>query len=50
MRQFAAADDYDTIGLLTRGKRPRRQFEPDDGALRLAPKLQAQPDARCGGH
>jgi hypothetical protein len=45
-RQFAASDDYDTVGLLTRGKRPRRPFVPGEGALGLAPDLQAQLDAR----
>lgn len=45
-RQFAASDDYDTVGLLTRGKQPRRRFVPGEGALRLAPALQQQMDAR----
>jgi hypothetical protein len=45
-RQFAAADDYDTVGLLTRGKRPRRPFVPGEGALGLAPQLQEQLEAR----
>ena len=45
-RQFAASDDYDTVGLLTRGKHPRRRFVPGEGALRLAPALQEQMDAR----
>jgi hypothetical protein len=48
-RQFAASDDYDTVGLLTRGKQPRRRFVPGDGALRLAPALQEQMDARPTG-
>jgi aminoglycoside phosphotransferase (APT) family kinase protein len=34
-RQFAAAEDHDTIGLLTRGRRPRREFVPGAGAYRL---------------
>jgi hypothetical protein len=45
-RQFAASDDYDTVALLTHGKRPRRRFVPGEGALRLAPALQQQMDAR----
>jgi hypothetical protein len=45
-RQFAAADDYDTVGLLTAGKLPRRRFVPGEGALGLAPELQHQYDAR----
>ena len=47
-RQFAASEDYDTVGLLTRGKRPRRPFVPGEGALGLAPDLQEQLDARLG--
>ncbi len=46
-RQFAASDDYDTIALLTGGKAPRRRFVPGQGALRLAPALQEQLDARA---
>ena len=38
-RQFTALEDYDTVGLLTRGKRPRRPFVPGEGALQLAPAL-----------
>jgi hypothetical protein len=45
-RHFAAAEDYDTVGLLTGGKRPRRPFVPGEGALGLAPELQEQLDAR----
>lgn len=45
-RQFAASDDYDTVALLTRGKQPRRSFVPGEGALGLAPQLQATLDAR----
>jgi hypothetical protein len=45
-RQFAASDDYDTVGLLIHGKQPRRRFVPGEGALRLAPALQEQMDAR----
>jgi Phosphotransferase enzyme family len=45
-RQFAASDDYDTVGLLTRGKQPRRPFVPGEGALGLAPELQSQLDVR----
>lgn len=45
-RQFAASDDYDTVGLLTRGKQPRRPFVPGDGALGLAPELHQVLDAR----
>jgi hypothetical protein len=45
-RQFAASDDYDTVGLLTRGKQPRRPFVAGEGALGLAPELKEQLDAR----
>jgi len=45
-RQFCASDDYDTVGLLTNGKLPRRPFVPGEGALRLAPDLQRQLDER----
>jgi hypothetical protein len=45
-RHFAASDDYDTVSLLTKGKRPRRPFVPGEGALPLAPALQEQLDAR----
>lgn len=45
-RQFAASDDYDTVGLLTRGRQPRRRFVPGAGALGLAPELQAELEAR----
>jgi hypothetical protein len=45
-RQFAASDDYDTVGILTRGKTPRRALIPGEGALGLAPELQKQVDAR----
>lgn len=45
-RQFTAADDYDTVGLLTRGKAPRRPFVPGEGSLGLAPELLAQLDER----
>ncbi len=48
-RQFTASDDYDTVGLLTAGKLPRRVFTPGEGALGLAPALQAQLDARLAG-
>jgi len=47
-RHFAASDDYDTVGLLTKGKKPRRPFVPGEGALPLAPALQEQMDARLG--
>ena len=47
-RQFAAAADYDTIRLLTAGRTPRRPFVPGEGALGLAPELQAQLGARRG--
>jgi Phosphotransferase enzyme family len=46
-RQFAASEDYDTVGRLTRNRTPRRRFVPGDGALRLAPDLQQQMDARA---
>jgi hypothetical protein len=45
-RQFAASDDYDTVGLLTRGKLPRRTFVPGQDAIGLAPALREQLDAR----
>jgi hypothetical protein len=45
-RHFAAAEDYDTVGQLTAGKSPRRTFVGGEGALRLAPALQEQLDAR----
>jgi hypothetical protein len=45
-RQFAASDDYDTVGLLTRGRLPRRTFVGGEGALGLAPDLQRQLDER----
>ena len=48
-RQFAASDDYDTVGLLTGGRQPRRTFVPGEGALGLAPALQEQLEARLGG-
>jgi hypothetical protein len=47
-RQFMASEDYDTVGLLTRGKQPRRPFVPGEGALGLAPDLQEQLDRRLG--
>ena len=47
-RQFTASEDYDTVGLLTRDKLPRRPFVPGEGALGLAPDLQEQLDARLG--
>jgi hypothetical protein len=45
-RHFAASDDYETVKLLTAGKKPRRPFVPGEGALPLAPALQEQLDAR----
>lgn len=46
-RHFSAADDYGTFAKLTAGRQPRRQFVPGVGALRLAPELQAESDARA---
>jgi hypothetical protein len=45
-RHFAAAEDYDTVGLLTAGRAPRRPFVPGQGALRLPSALRAQQDDR----
>lgn len=45
-RQFTAAEDYDTVQLLTAGKQPRRSFIPGEGAYQLPPQLQQQLDAR----
>lgn len=45
-RHFAAAEDYDTVGLLTKGKVPRRPFVPGQGAYRLPRQLQQQLDER----
>jgi hypothetical protein len=45
-RHFTAAEDYDTIGLLTAGRRPMRAYVPGEGAYRLPPELQQQADAR----
>ena len=45
-RHFAAAEDYDTVGLLTMGVLPRRQFVPGEGAYRLPRQLQQQLDER----
>jgi hypothetical protein len=45
-RQFAASEDYDTVGLLTAGKLPRREFVPGQGSYQLPAQLQAQLDAR----
>jgi hypothetical protein len=45
-RQFAALDDYDTVRLLTHGRRPRRPFVPGEGALPLAPALAAEMQRR----
>jgi aminoglycoside phosphotransferase (APT) family kinase protein len=45
-RHFAAAEDYDTFDLLTRGRTPRRDFDPAAGAYRLPHDLQRELDAR----
>jgi Phosphotransferase enzyme family len=45
-RQFAAADDYNTFGLLTRGRSPRRPFVPGEGAYRLPRALRDIRDRR----
>lgn len=45
-RQFSAAEDYATFEMLTDGRRARRRFVPGEGALRLAPALQDELDAR----
>jgi hypothetical protein len=45
-RHFRAAEDWDTVAQLTDGKRPRRTFVGGEGALKLAPALQEQLDAR----
>ena len=43
-RHFAASDDYDTVGLLTAGRQPRRKFVAGEGAYRLPRQLQQQLD------
>ena len=45
-RHFAASEDYDTVGLLTKGKLPIRPFVPGEGAYRLPRQLQQQLDER----
>ncbi len=45
-RHFAASDDYDTVGLLTAGRQPRRKFVAGEGAYRLPRQLQQQLDER----
>jgi hypothetical protein len=45
-RHFAASDDYDTVGLLTRGRSPRRRFVPGEGAYRLSRELRRLLDER----
>jgi hypothetical protein len=47
-RHFAASEDYDTVGLLTKGKLPGRQFVGGEGAYRLPQQLQEIQDARAG--
>jgi hypothetical protein len=38
-RHFTALEDHDVVGLLTKGKTPRREFVPGEGAYRLPPGL-----------
>jgi hypothetical protein len=45
-RHFAASDDYDTVGLLTQGRPPRRRFVPGEGAYRLSRELRRLLDER----
>ena len=45
-RHFAASEDYDTVGLLTKGRAPRRILVPGEGAYRLPRMLQQQLDER----
>jgi hypothetical protein len=45
-RFYAAGDDYDTVALLTAGKRPRRMMTPGEGASPLPPDLQELRDSR----
>jgi hypothetical protein len=47
-RHFAASDDYDTVAILTHGKRTRRPYLGGEGAYRLGPDLQRLVDARQG--
>jgi hypothetical protein len=48
-RTFTALDDYDTVALLTAGKRPRRTVTLGEGAYRLTRELQDQLDALEAG-
>jgi hypothetical protein len=48
-RHFAAAQDFGTFDILTRGKQPRRVFIPGEGAYRLPRELQKQLDDRLAG-
>jgi hypothetical protein len=45
-RFYAAADDYDTVALLTAGKTPRRRVHLGDEASPLPPDLQELRDSR----
>jgi aminoglycoside phosphotransferase (APT) family kinase protein len=45
-RHFAASEDYDTVGLLTKGKRPRRAYVAGEGAYRLPRALQREHESR----
>jgi Phosphotransferase enzyme family len=45
-RAFAAAEDYDTVGLLTRGRVPRRTITLGKGAYRLPKALHERLAAR----
>ncbi|MGD9794599.1 MAG: phosphotransferase [Acidimicrobiia bacterium] len=47
-RHFAAAEDWDTVKLLTSGRAPRRNYVPGEGAYRLPRQLQQQLDERRG--
>jgi len=45
-RFFAAAEDYDTVALLTEGRRPRRSIAVGEGAWPLTPTLRSAIEAR----
>jgi hypothetical protein len=45
-RFFAAADEFDTVALLTAGKTPRRKVTLGEGAAPLSPDLQQLRDSR----
>jgi len=47
-RSFAAADDYDTVRLLTDGRTPQRAITLGVGAYRLPVELQARLDELAG--